>query len=134
LLTKSIFDYLLLQIVFMVKMNGVFMQTLLKNTGLQLITKFIVWYIILIIGMSILKVGIPPVWIQQMLGNILGNKLYIFVYLSVYINLKQCSYNIIYLRSQLILKNENIGFWCHTLLHNITSDLRYRPAGKIVVV
>ena len=61
LLTKSIFDYLLLQIVFMVKMNGAFMQTLLKNIGLQLITKFIAWYSIFITGMSILKVGIPPV-------------------------------------------------------------------------
>ena len=32
----------------------------------------------------------------------------------------------------MILKNENMGFWCHTLLQNITTDLRYKPQGKIL--
>ena len=25
-----------------------------------------------------------------------------------------------------------MGFWCHTLLQNIATDLRYKPEGEIV--
>ena len=32
----------------------------------------------------------------------------------------------------MILKNKNMGFWCHTLLQNISTDLRYKPKGKII--
>lgn len=33
-------------------------------------------------------------------------------------------------RSKMLLKNEKEGYWCYTLLKNITSDIRYKPRGK----
>ena len=66
-----------MQIVSMVKMNGEFMQTLLKKTGKQLITKFVGWCNILILGMRTLKIGIKLLETKyQKMVNILGNKLY----------------------------------------------------------